>query len=33
VEAEEDMKIQGWLDQAALLEQLGCSKEFAHGNS
>jgi hypothetical protein len=32
MEAQGDMKIQGWLHQAAFLEQLGCSKEFAHGN-
>jgi hypothetical protein len=32
VEAEKEMKIQDWLAQAVALEQLGCSKEFAHGN-
>jgi hypothetical protein len=32
VEAEDNSNLQDWLAQAAALEQLGCTKEFAHGN-
>ena len=32
VEAENSTKLQDWLAQAEGLEQLGSSKEFAHGN-